>query len=145
MTERLPELVADRRVTIRRFLLLAASSLLGVFGWFLLDDSAALNAEATPGVLAQVDGQAITRAEVERELLPELAALERRRAELWQEAIAERVDELLIEKAAKVAGLTPALYLARELGDAQSPQYQQKRLLLLERLRQSSRIQVYPG
>lgn len=145
MTERLPELVVDRRVTLRRFSLLVASCALGVFGWFLLDDSDALNALPTSGLVAQVDGQAITQDDIRRELAPALADLDRQRQALWQQAIERRIGDLLIEGAARRAGLPPSAFLARELGPPEAADYWQRRAGLIDRLRGETPVHLFPG
>lgn len=102
------------RVTVRRVLLVAASVTLGALGWLLLDERDPLNAqEKTPSVapgrevVAEVDGQAITRAELESAVRSELAELEKRQSELFHQALEKKIDELLLAAEAKKRGVAP--------------------------------------
>lgn len=103
------------RVTVRRVLLVAASGALAAFGWLLLDERDPLNAQEKAGtvldsahdVVARVDGQAITRADLENAVRGELAALEKRQSELYHQALEKKIDELLLAAEAKKRGVAP--------------------------------------
>lgn len=103
------------RVTLRRVLLVAASGALAAFGWLLLDERGPLNAQEKAGavlssardVVAEVDGQAITRADLESVVRGELAELEKRQSELYHQALEKKIDELLLAAEARKRGVAP--------------------------------------
>ena len=109
------------RITLRRVLLVATSLTLALFGWFLLDESDAVNAQekvfptangaeslqlgsllaSDTEVVAEVDGRTITRADLDRQVEAELSAL-------YQVALRHAIDEHLLAAEARKRGVTPA-------------------------------------
>lgn len=108
------------RITLRRVLLVTASLTLALFGWFLLDESDAVNAQeknfAATGrdsfrpsaallgseaeIVAEVDGRPITRADLDRQVAAELSAL-------YQVALGHAIDERLLAAEARRRGVAP--------------------------------------
>ncbi len=93
------------RITTRRILLVLASVALAFFGWLLLDEGDALSAqersrvgtqspfESSAEVLAVVEGQAITRADLDPALADELADLKRREEDLYRRALRSKGEK----------------------------------------------------
>ena len=130
------------RVTVRRVLLVAASFTLALFGWFLLDERDALNAqekssvahrvlEPSTEVVAEVDGRPITRADLELAVGAELAELERRQNQLYHQALQQKIDDLLLEAEARKRGVA-ADRLVASSGRAE----------LLAQLRQGAEVRI---
>lgn len=102
---------------LRRLLLLAASLGVGAVLWFVLGESEAVVAaeSAGHGVLARVNGVAITEAEVRAAAAAELRQLETRRQEVLDGYLDAKVRALLIETAARRRGVSPKQFIAAEV------------------------------
>jgi len=102
---------------LRRLLLLTASLGVGVVLWFVLGESEAVVADVSGGhgVLARVNGVAITEAEVLAATAAELRQLETRRQEILDGYLDAKVRALLIETAARQRGVSPKQFLDAEI------------------------------
>lgn len=65
-----------------------------------------LTASAAPDVVATVDGQPITRAELEKSVKPQLIEVESQRYEILRDGLDEMIAQQLLEKEAKARSIT---------------------------------------
>lgn len=135
------------RITLRRVLLVASSLTLALFGWFLLDESDAVNAQeknsaaasretfepstallkSDADVVAEVDGRPITRADLDRQVAAELSAL-------YQVALRHAIDERLLANEARRRGIAPETLNALSTVERES---------LLNDLRRAASVRIH--
>lgn len=130
--------------TIRRLLLLTASVGVGAVGWFMLGESEAASAvqQAEQHVVARVNGVAVTEDDVLEAAAPELLQLERRRHEILDRYLDEKVRNLLVEAAARERGLTPEEFVAAELGGMPSEIPRERLAAFYERLAAGGEVEI---
>ncbi len=109
-------------ITLQRLLLLTAAVGIATFGWFLLGDSepviaeeAAMAKKGSSKVLARINGQELTEAEVVKEAKGQLLKIERDRHELISGMVKQRVLDMLMEQEAKKRGITKEELLQAEV------------------------------
>lgn len=133
---------------LRRLLLLAASLGVGAVVWFMLGQSEAASAverQAGQHVVARVNGVAITEEDVLQAAASELRELERRRHEILDQYLDDKVRDLLVETAARERGVTPDEYIAAEVGGRPSEVPRERLDALYERLAAGGDVEIVGG
>ncbi|RMH21562.1 MAG: DsbA family protein [Acidobacteria bacterium] len=109
---------------LRRLLLLTAALTIAAAGWYLLGDSDAVSAAeasaSTEKVLATVNGQPITEAQVLASVAGRLLSLERQRHDLIASAVETEILNRLIELEAKKRGISQEELIKAEVEDKAS-------------------------
>ncbi|MBI4236805.1 MAG: thioredoxin domain-containing protein [Deltaproteobacteria bacterium] len=83
--------------------------------------SAQPSAFSMPEIVAEVDGQTISRKELETAAAPQLSKIQSQVYEAYKVSLDNLIGDKLLEKAAKTAGKTPEAYMKGEIDEQITP------------------------